>query len=261
MTLSKKYNEIMDKVVVTDEMRQRILTEIGSADPERLAALKADADEAPGAVLSGRKRIPAAKILAGLAVACALILIAGIIRFSMPVMSPSSASNAEYEEAKDFAAEEAETDTMVGAQDAGDQPALTGSATENGGTTNAAPGAADGGNVGAKSETAEGGAAGAAAEGSYDEAAAEGIMDDRADMSVRLGEPEIRKIVENYIGSEFVIADTATEEDALIYTVSDAQSGDIFSYIRIHVSDGSVEIESAETKEVSALTFRDLMGQ
>ena len=45
MTLSKKYNEIMDKVVVTDEMRRRVLKEISSADPERLAAYKMDADE------------------------------------------------------------------------------------------------------------------------------------------------------------------------------------------------------------------------
>ena len=109
-----------------------------------------------------------------------------------------------------------------------------------------------------KSETAAGGTAGAAEEWSDDEEAAEDTTDDRADMPVRLGEPEIRKIVENYIGSEFVISDTATEEDALIYTVSNAETGEVFSYIRIHVSDGSVEIESAETKEISVLTFLDL---
>ena len=261
MTLSKKYNEIMDKVVVTDEMRRRVLTEIGSADPARLESLKMGADEDSVRTFTGRKRFPASKILAGLAVACVLILIAGIIRFSMPVMSPSSAGSAEYEEAKDYASEEAEADTMVGAQDAGVQPTLPGSGTENGGTTNAAPGAADGGNAGVKSETAAGGTAGAAAEWSDDEEAAEDTTDDRADMPVRLGEPEIRKIVENYIGSEFVISDTATEEDALIYTVSNAETGEVFSYIRIHVSDGSVEIESAETKEISVLTFLDLTGQ
>jgi hypothetical protein len=259
--LSKKYNEIMDKVVVTDEMRQRILTEIGSADPARLESLKMGADEESVRTFTGRKRFPAAKILAGLAVACVLILIAGIIRFSMPVMSPSSAGSAEYEEAKDYASEEAEADTMVGAQDAGVQPALTGSGTENGGTTNAAPGAADGGNAGVKSETAAGGAVGAAADRSDDEAAAEGITDDRADMSVRLGEPEIRKIVEKYIGSEFEISDTDIEESVLIYTVSGVQSGEIFSYIRIDVSDGSAEIENVQTGEISTLTFREMAGQ
>ena len=58
-----------------------------------------------------------------------------------------------------------------------------------------------------------------------------------------------------------MISDTAAEEDTLIYTVLDVQTGDVFSYIRIHVSDGSVEIENAETKEISALTFRDLADQ
>ena len=84
--MSKKYNEIMDKVIVTDEMRRRVLREISNADPERLAAYKMDADEDLSKAFSGRKRYPASKILAGLAVACALILIAGIIRFSLPVV-------------------------------------------------------------------------------------------------------------------------------------------------------------------------------
>ena len=79
MTLSKKYNEIMDKVIVTDEMRRRVLREISNADPERLAAYKMDADEDLSKAFSGRKRYPASKILAGLAVACVLILIAGIV--------------------------------------------------------------------------------------------------------------------------------------------------------------------------------------
>ena len=125
MTWVKEAIEIMDKVVVTDEMRRRVLTEIGSADPARLESLKMGADEDSVRTFTGRKRFPASKILAGLAVACVLILIAGIIRFSMPVMSPSSAGSAEYEEAKDYASEEAEADTMVGAQDAGDQSDMT----------------------------------------------------------------------------------------------------------------------------------------
>ena len=108
-------------------------------------------------------------------------------------------------------------------------------------------------------EAEDGGAAGAAADRTED--AAEDSTSDRVDMPVQLSEPEIRKIVEYYIGSEFVISDTAAEEDTLIYTVLDVQTGDVFSYIRIHVSDGSVEIENAETKEISALTFRDLADQ
>ena len=124
--MSKKYNEIMDKVVVTDEMRRRVLKEISSADPEKLAAYKIDADEDFANVFIGRKRFPAAKILAGLAVACVLILIAGIIRISQPLMSPSMTGSVEYEEAKEYAAEEAEEDTMVGNQDMVDQPELTG---------------------------------------------------------------------------------------------------------------------------------------
>ena len=119
--MSKKYNEIMDKVVVTDEMRRRVLTEIGSADPARLESLKMGADEDSVRTFTGRKRFPASKILAGLAVACALILIAGIIRFSLPVVSSSIAGGTVYEEATEFSAEGAEEDTMVGNQDTGDQ--------------------------------------------------------------------------------------------------------------------------------------------
>lgn len=245
--MSKKYNEIMDKVVVTDEMRRRVLKEISSADPERLAAYKMDADEDLSKAFSGRKRYPASKILAGLAVACALILIAGIIRFSLPVMSPSTAGGTVYEEATEFSAEGAEEDTMVGNQDTGDQAALQGRETTDEGVTDGAV------------EAAGGGTASPAADRTED--AAEDSTSDRVDMPVQLSEPEIRKIVENYIGSEFVISDTAAEEDTLIYTVMDVQTGDVFSYIRIHVSDGSVEIENAETKEISALTFRDLADQ
>ena len=247
MTLSKKYNEIMDKVIVTDEMRRRVLKEISSADPERLAAYKMDADEDLSKAFSGRKRYPASKILAGLAVACALILIAGIIRFSLPVMSPSTAGGTVYEEATEFSAEGAEEDTMVGNQDTGGQTALQNSEKTEEAATNGV------------AEAEDGGAAGAAADRTED--AAEDSTSDRVDMPVQLSEPEIRKIVENYIGSEFVISDTAAEEDTLIYTVLDVQTGDVFSYIRIHVSDGSVEIENAETKEISALTFRDLADQ
>ena len=243
MTLSRKYNDIMDKVVVTDEMRRRILGEISSADAERLAEYKIDPEEDLINAFSGRKRLPVSKILAGLAVACAIILIAGIIRISLPVMSPSTATGTVYEEAAEFTEEEAEADTMVGMQDTGERPEMQG-----------------GGNADAKAEAADNGAVSASADETGDESA-EDITSDRAEMQVRLGEPEIRKIVENYIGSEFVISDTATEEDALIYTVSNAETGEVFSYIRIHVSDGSVEIESAETKEISVLTFLDLTGQ
>lgn len=245
--MSKKYNEIMDKVVVTDEMRRRVLREIRNADPERLAAYKMDADEDLSKAFSGRKRYPASKILAGLAVACALILIAGIIRFSLPVMSPSTAGGTVYEEATEFSAEGAEEDTIVGNQDMDGQPALQNSEKTEEAATNGV------------AEAEDGGAAGAAADRTED--AAEDSTSDRVYMPVQLSEPEIRKIVENYIGSEFVISDTAAEEDTLIYTVSDVQTGDVFSYIRIHVSDGSVEIENAETKEISALTFRDLADQ
>ena len=266
MTLSKKYNEIMDKVVVTDEMRRRVLKEISSADPEKLAAYKIDADEDFANVFIGRKRFPAAKILAGLAVACVLILIAGIIRISQPLMSPSMTGSVEYEEAKEYAAEEAEEDTMVGNQDMVDQPELTGGEAADEGIADAAAGV---GNAGAKTEAANNGTDGAAADGT-DGAAADGTVDeeaagdavsDRADMTVRLGEPEIRKVVETYIGPEFEISDTDIEESVLIYTVSKAQSGEIFSYIRIDVSDGSVEVENVQTGEISTLTFREMAGQ
>ena len=245
--MSKKYNEIMDKVVVTDEMRRRVLREIRNADPERLAAYKMDADEDLSKAFSGRKRYPASKILAGLAVACALILIAGIIRFNLTVMSPSTASGTVYEEATEFSAEGAEEDTMVGNQDTGGQTALQNSEKTEEAATNGV------------AEAEDGGAAGAAADRTED--AAEDSTSDRVDMPVQLSEPEIRKIVENYIGSEFIISDTEAEENMFIYTVSDEQTGEVFSYIRICVSDGSVEIENAETGEISALTFRDLTGQ
>lgn len=249
MTLSKKYNEIMDKVVVTDEMRRRVLREISNADPERLAAYKMDADEDLSKAFSGRKRYPASKILAGLAVACVLILIAGIIRFSLPVVSPSTAGGTVYEEATEFSAEGAEEDTMVGNQDTGDQAALQGRENTDEGVTDGAV------------EAAGGGTAGPAADEIGNKTPADEAASDRVDMPVRLGEPEIREIVENYIGSEFIISDTEAEENMFIYTVSDEQTGEAFSYIRICVSDGSVEIENAETGEISALTFRDLMGQ
>jgi hypothetical protein len=252
MTLSKKYNEIMDKVVVTDEMRRRVLKEISSADPEKLAAYKTDADEEFANVFSGKKRFPAAKILAGLAVACALILIAGIIRISQPLMSPSMTGSVEYEEAKEYAAEE---DTMVGNQDIGGQPALQNSETADEGTGNAAVG---GGNAGTKSEAAEDGTAGVATDRTKDTVAEDSTS---VDMPVCLDEPEIRKIVEKYIGSEFEISDTDIEESVLIYTVSGVQSGEIFSYIRIDVSDGSAEIENVQTGEISTLTFREMAGQ
>ena len=258
MTLSKKYNEIMDKVVVTDEMRRRVLREISSADPERLAAYKMDADEDLSKAFSGRKRYPASKILAGLAVACVLILIAGIIRISQPLMSPSMTGSVEYEEAKEYAAEEAEEDTMVGNQDMVDQPELTGGEAADEGIADAAAGV---GNAGAKTEAANNGTDGAAADGTVDEEAAGDAVSDRADMTVRLSEPEIRKIVETYIGPEFEISDTDIEESVLIYTVSKAQSAEIFSYIRIDVSDGSVEVENVQTGEISTLTFREMAGQ
>jgi hypothetical protein len=258
MTLSKKYNEIMDKVVVTDEMRRRVLKEISSADPEKLAAYKIDADEDFANVFIGRKRFPAAKILAGLAVACVLILIAGIIRISQPLMSPSMTGSVEYEEAKEYAAEEAEEDTMVGNQDMVDQPELTGGEAADEGIADAAAGV---GNAGAKTEAANNGTDGAAADGTVDEEAAGDAVSDRADMTVRLSEPEIRKIVETYIGPEFEISDTDIEESVLIYTVSKAQSAEIFSYIRIDVSDGSVEVENVQTGEISTLTFREMAGQ
>ena len=245
--MSKKYNEIMDKVVVTDEMRRRVLREISNADPERLATYKMDADEDLSKAFSGRKRYPASKILAGLAVACVLILIAGIIRFSLPVVSPSTASGTVYEEATEFSAEGAEEDTMVGNQDTGGQTALQNSEKTEEAATNGV------------AEAEDGGAAGAAADRTED--AAEDSTSDRVDMPVQLSEPEIRKIVENYIGSEFIISDTEAEENMFIYTVSDEQTGEVFSYIRICVSDGSVEIENAETGEISALTLRDLAGQ
>ena len=245
--MSKKYNEIMDKVVVTDEMRRRVLREISNADPERLATYKMDADEDLSKAFSGRKRYPASKILAGLAVACALILIAGIIRFSLPVVSPSTASGTVYEEATEFSAEGAEEDTMVGNQDTGGQTALQNSEKTEEAATNGV------------AEAEDGGAAGAAADRTED--AAEDSTSDRVDMPVQLSEPEIRKIVENYIGSEFIISDTEAEENMFIYTVSDVQTGEVFSYIRICVSDGSVEIENAESGEISALTFRDLADQ
>ena len=245
--MSKKYNEIMDKVVVTDEMRRRVLREIRNADPERLAAYKMDADEDLSKAFSGRKRYPASKILAGLAVACALILIAGIIRFSLPVMSPSTAGGTVYEEATEFSAEGAEEDTMVGNQDTGGQTALQNSEKTEEAATNGV------------AEAEDGGAAGAAADRTED--AAEDSTSDRVDMPMQLSEPEIRKIVENYIGSEFIISDTEAEENMFIYTVSDEQTGEVFSYIRICVSDGSVEIENAETGEISALTLRDMAGQ
>ena len=238
--MSRKYNDIMDKVVVTDEMRRRILGEISSADAERLAAYKIDPDEDLTNAFSGRKRFPVSKILAGLAVACAIILIAGVIRITLPVMSPSTGTDTAYEEAAEFSAEEAEADTMVGMQDTGSQSEMQG-----------------GGNVNAKAEAEDNGAVSASA-AETGNAPAEGITSDRAETQVRLGEPEIRKVVENYIGSEYVISDTATKEDALIYTVSDVQTGEVFSYIRIYMSDGSVEIENAETGEISVLTFRDL---
>ena len=245
--MSKKYNEIMDKVVVTDEMRRRVLREIRNADPERLAAYKMDADEDLSKAFSGRKRYPASKILAGLAVACVLILIAGIIRFSLPVVSPSTAGGTVYEEATEFSAEGAEEDTMVGNQDTGGQTALQNSEKTEEAATNGV------------AEAEDGGAAGAAADRTED--AAEDSTSDRVDMPVQLSEPEIRKIVENYIGSEFIISDTEAEENMFIYTVSDVQTGEVFSYIRICVSDGSVEIENAESGEISALTFRDLADQ
>lgn len=256
--MSKKYNEIMDKVVVTDEMRRRVLKEISSADPEKLAAYKIDADEDFANVFIGRKRFPAAKILAGLAVACVLILIAGIIRISQPLMSPSMTGSVEYEEAKEYAAEEAEEDTMVGNQDMVDQPELTGGEAADEGIADAAAGV---GNAGAKTEAANNGTDGAAADGTVDEEAAGDAVSDRADMTVRLSEPEIRKIVETYIGPEFEISDTDIEESVLIYTVSKAQSAEIFSYIRIDVSDGSVEVENVQTGEISTLTFREMAGQ
>ncbi|MBR3279064.1 MAG: hypothetical protein IKG01_09255 [Lachnospiraceae bacterium] len=256
--MSKKYNEIMDKVVVTDEMRRRVLREISSADPERLAAYKMDADEDLSKAFSGRKRYPASKILAGLAVACVLILIAGIIRISQPLMSPSMTGSVEYEEAKEYAAEEAEEDTMVGNQDMVDQPELTGGEAADEGIADAAAGV---GNAGAKTEAANNGTDGAAADGTVDEEAAGDAVSDRADMTVRLSEPEIRKIVETYIGPEFEISDTDIEESVLIYTVSKAQSAEIFSYIRIDVSDGSVEVENVQTGEISTLTFREMAGQ
>ncbi len=256
--MSKKYNEIMDKVVVTDEMRRRVLKEISSADPEKLAAYKIDADEDFANVFIGRKRFPAAKILAGLAVACVLILIAGIIRISQPLMSPSMTGSVEYEEAKEYAAEEAEEDTMVGNQDMVDQPELTGGEAADEGIADAAAGV---GNAGAKTEAANNGTDGAAADGTVDEETAGDAVSDRADMTVRLSEPEIRKIVETYIGPEFEISDTDIEESVLIYTVSKAQSAEIFSYIRIDVSDGSVEVENVQTGEISTLTFREMAGQ
>ena len=258
MTLSKKYNEIMDKVVVTDEMRRRVLKEISSADPEKLAAYKIDADEDFANVFIGRKRFPAAKILAGLAVACALILIAGIIRISQPLMSPSMTGSVEYEEAKEYAAEEAEEDTMVGNQDMVDQPELTGGEAADEGIADAAAGV---GNAGAKTEAANNGTDGAAADRTVDEEAAGDAVSDRADMTVRLSEPEIRKIVETYIGPEFEISDTDIEESVLIYTVSKAQSAEAFSHIRIDLNDGNVEIENVQTGEISTLTFREMAGQ
>ena len=120
--------------------------------------------------------------LAGLAVACALILIAGIIRFSLPVMSPSTAGGTVYEEATEFSAEGAEEDTMVGNQDTGGQTALQNSEKTEEAATNGV------------AEAEDGGAAGAAADRTED--AAEDSTSDRVDMPVQLSEPEIRKIVE-----------------------------------------------------------------
>ena len=153
--MSKKYNEIMDKVVVTDEMRRRVLREISNADPERLATYKMDADEDLSKAFSGRKRYPASKILAGLAVACVLILIAGIIRFSLPVVSPSTASGTVYEEATEFSAEGAEEDTMVGNQDTGGQTALQNSEKTEEAATNGVAEAEDGGAAGAAADRTE----------------------------------------------------------------------------------------------------------
>jgi len=139
-----------------------------------------------------------------------------------------------------------------------DEPELTGGEAADEGIADAAAGV---GNAGAKTEAANNGTDGAAADGTVDEEAAGDAVSDRADMTVRLGEPEIRKIVETYIGPEFEISDTDIEESVLIYTVSKAQSGEIFSYIRIDVSDGSVEVENIQTGEISTLTFREMAGQ
>ena len=268
MTLSKKYNEIMSKVVVTDEMRRRVLKEISSADPEKLSAYKIDEDDDFAGVFSNRKKFPAAKILAGLALACAIILIAGVIRISRPLMSGSSmASDVEYEEAAEFAAEDTEADAIVGNQDTGGQPALQSAEnadegpineTVGGETAGAIPKTAGGGNAGALEEAADNGTAGAVTNGAADEEAAGDVTSDRAGMPVQLGEPEIRKVVEEYIGPEFKITDTASDESTLIYTVADSQSKEIFSYIRIDASDGRVEIENVQTREISTLTFREM---
>ena len=225
MTLSKKYNEIMDRVVVTDEMRERLQERIERADVDYLAdSLKTDEDADFANVFSGKKRYPISKILGGLAAACVILLLVGTLTMRMPSEKMDTAGGTVYEETMEAAAEDVPyeengTDVTVGAQDIG------------------TPEAAD----------QDTGAMGKAEQDAAPLKAAE------------MSPVEIRKAIEAYIGPDYTITDELIAEDVIVYAISGTESGNVISYIRIDIQNDNAEIEKIQTNEITKLSFQDLM--
>ena len=230
--MNKKYNKIMDKVVVTDEMRERVLAGISNAEPGQLAArYKVDDDRELADVFAGRrrKRPKTAGILAGLAAACILFVLVGVLAMTggseLGLMSSAEKNNTGTAEAAEedgaFAdaefLDEAEANTVVGAS--GDA-------------------AADGGVV-AETETEE----------------------TFSDEPVNLSESEIRKIVEAYLGEDYRVSAVTEDGNMITYTVVGAASGRISSYIRIDVKTGRVAVEDDRTEKVGDMRFSDLTAE
>lgn len=236
MTLSKKYNEIMDRVSVTDEMRDRLKERIENEDFERLAvSLKVDEDADFSDVFFGRKRYSTAKILGGLAAACVLLLLIGTITMRIPSGKMNMGTGAAYEEIMEAAEEDTllETngaDTTVGASETGGAVAKEPDSDE----------IKDAEDYGLPFEAAQ---------------------EEQKDMLANVTEDEIRQAIETYIGQGYAITDEMKAENVITYTVSDTKTGDVFSHIRIDVGSGNVEIEYAQTNEIRELTFEKLMEQ
>ena len=235
MTLSKKYNEIMDRVVVTDEMRERLQERIERADVDRLAdSLKNDEDGDFANAFSGKKRYPVSKILGGLAAACVILLLIGTLTVRMPSEKMDTAGGTVHEETMEAAAEdvpyeENSADITVGAQDIA-TPEDADQGTE-------APEAAD-----------------------QDTGAMRKAEQDAAPLKAGDMSPaERRKAIEAYIGPDYRITDELIAEDVIVYAISGTEIGNVISYIRINVQNDSAEIEKIQTNEITNLSFRELM--
>lgn len=235
MTLSKKYNEIMDRVVVTDEMRERLQERIERADVDYLAdSLKTDEDADFANVFSGKKRYPISKILGGLAAACVILLLVGTLTMRMPSEKMDTAGGTVYEETMEAAAEDVPyeengTDVTVGAQDIG------------------TPEAADQGTEAQEAADQDTGAMGKAEQ-------------DAAPLKAGEMSPvEIRNAIEAYIGPDYRITDETKTEDVIVFAISGTESGNVISYIRIDIQNDNAEIEKIQTNEITKLSFQDLM--